>query len=356
MKQLAVEFGVTPQAVSKLCDEFDIPKPGYGYWTLREMGRPVGRPSLAVESRAADQLITIEAKSPRAPKSAPYEELAAPGAEKAEPSEAPATVSTAPIPEMGDPNRKAQVLASLQAAIEARGWSGKLRKAPYKITVDGEPLTLELTENTDRIAHVKTDKENAAFRKFEDDRARAQKAGRWFSDWDRPKIPEWDYVPNGKLTLKFEAGWHHHGLRRSFADGKRQRLEDLIDAMVQAFAAYAQGEKDHRAELEQRRLDAIEAEKRRREWERRKAVEAKRLEFLNLQMGRHDEALRIERFVAAYPDAAREDEKVAAFLDWATGRAARLRAEFAPDRLREKLDRNDLMNNEAEGIAWRPVE
>lgn len=44
MKQLAVEFGVTPQAVSKLCDEFDIPKPGYGYWTLREMGRPVEKP------------------------------------------------------------------------------------------------------------------------------------------------------------------------------------------------------------------------------------------------------------------------------------------------------------------------
>lgn len=126
--------------------------------------------------------------------------------------------------------------------------------------------------------------------------------------------------------------------------------------MVDAFAAYAEGEKAHRVELERRRLEAVEYEKRRREEEWRRPLEGKRLEFLEPQMDRHEAAVRIENCVASYPPEGRSDEKVAAFLDWASDRAARLRAEFAPTRLREKLDRNDLMNDEAEVASGRPVE
>jgi hypothetical protein len=71
MKQLGVEFGVTPQAVSKLCDDHEIPKPGYGYWTLRDMGRPVQKPTLSIATREANELIAIDPKRPRASKPPP---------------------------------------------------------------------------------------------------------------------------------------------------------------------------------------------------------------------------------------------------------------------------------------------
>jgi hypothetical protein len=59
--------------------------------------------------------------------------------------------SNAPLDaELGGPDRQVRLLASLTEAIGERGWSGRLRKAPYKITVEGEPLT----EQTDCIAHV----------------------------------------------------------------------------------------------------------------------------------------------------------------------------------------------------------
>ena len=239
MSRLAPGFEIAPQALSKICDEFEISRPDNRYWTLRSMGRSVEKPSLRVESRTADQLITIEAKPTRTPKqappikpkrlaaskSAPSHDRPTSMAAAPEPSAAAASLSAASMPEIGDPERKAHILSLLQAAIIARGWTGKLRKAPYEIIVEGEPLTLELTENTDRIAHVETEKEIAALRKFEENKAKAQRAGRWLSEWDRPKIPEWDYVANGKLTLKFDGGWHR-GLRRSFSDGKRQRLKN----------------------------------------------------------------------------------------------------------------------------------
>ena len=66
-------------------------------------------------------------------------------------------------------------------------------------------------------------------------------------------------------------------------------------------------------------------EKRRREQERRRALEGTRLEFLQLQMDRHDETVRVENLVTSYPPEGRSDEKVAAPLDWAADRARRLR-------------------------------
>src|SRR3546814_12785074 len=49
------------------------------------------------------------------------------------------------------------------------------------------------------------------------------------SPWRAPAIPENDYVPNGDLVLKFDREYDAGGARRTYSDGKRQRLEDLID-------------------------------------------------------------------------------------------------------------------------------
>ena len=37
--KLAVEFGVKPQLLTKLCDGLHVPRPSSGYWTQIRMGR-----------------------------------------------------------------------------------------------------------------------------------------------------------------------------------------------------------------------------------------------------------------------------------------------------------------------------
>jgi hypothetical protein len=136
------------------------------------MGRPVEKPTLSIATREANELIAIDPKRPRAstppppppppikPKLAPPLKLASaePKGDAKNSKQAPPPISVeskAPLDaELGGPDRQVRLLASLTEAIGERGWSGRLRKAPYKITVEGEPLTFELTEQTDCIAHV----------------------------------------------------------------------------------------------------------------------------------------------------------------------------------------------------------
>ena len=59
MRKLAPKYGISDVALSKICKKLNIPKPGPGYWTKVEMGKPVGeRPQLPPAPEGLDQLIT----------------------------------------------------------------------------------------------------------------------------------------------------------------------------------------------------------------------------------------------------------------------------------------------------------
>src|SRR3546814_14523637 len=75
-----------------------------------------------------------------------------------------------------------------------------------------------------------------------------------YRPWRAPAIPENDYVPNGDLVLKFDREYDAGGARRTYSDGKRQRLEDLIPAMINTLERWAISVKRRREErAEQKR-------------------------------------------------------------------------------------------------------
>lgn len=136
-------------------------------------------------------------------------------------------------------------------------------------------------------------------------------------------------------------------MRRKFSDGKTQRLEQLIDPIMESLTIYAASQKASRERAEQQRLAAIEAQAKREEEQRRQMLEDKRLEFLRHQMQRHRRALEVEAFIADTEAAGATEGVVAEFLTWSRAYAADLRADISPEALREKLERLDLMNDAA---------
>jgi hypothetical protein len=60
MKRLGPELGLTASQLSLICNQYEIDKPGYGYWTLRDMGRPVVKPPLGPTTRGADDLVSLD--------------------------------------------------------------------------------------------------------------------------------------------------------------------------------------------------------------------------------------------------------------------------------------------------------
>ncbi len=145
----------------------------------------------------------------------------------------------------------------------------------------------------------------------------------------KPRVPNptsrWDYErslsyePTGALALVIRSkGWPSEGLRRRWADGKTQRVEELIPDFIAGLMRTAIVMRRHEEETKKR-----EEERRQREQERMKLremieAEKKKLEQLNQWMENWEKAERVRRFIAVYTEktSTRAQEKQPQYKEW----------------------------------------
>lgn len=396
LSKIAPELGVSDTGLRKICDRYGIPTPGRGYWAKVANGQTPPKSKLPPAKSTDLEKVEIYGAAPRSPEMEAAVAKVRSGRETSKGMErggaAPATpnegvpseihplvyrthaklahaagsggellrlggkglFSITASPEHAD--RIGRLLTSIVRACEAQGWTAKSDDKAVALIPDGEPIHVDLVEQTNRVRHEVTEAEAEALRRFEEKKRQAQRRGAWFSDYDRPKIPEWDAVPNGQFVLNLAAGYRQDGMRRKFSDGKTQRLEGLIDSIIEALAIYAASEKAWRESQERARLEAIEAEKRRRETERIVQLEEQRLAFLKHQIQRHLRALEVEAFVADTEASGETEGVVAEFLAWARAYAAVMRDDISPKVLKRKLERLNLMSDDAKVDTWRDID
>jgi hypothetical protein len=409
LKYLSQEFETDPVRLSECCRAHAIPTPGHGYWTLRQMGRSVERTPLGPAPDGLTDLVEIPPRPVRARKAvllkaAPPDVVVEAATTTVIQSDltiasdpAPAVIaSSQPTPgeevvplhrlvqktveklamaKAGElaqtkgrgfftvtatpaqSERIGQVLSRLVVAVETQSWRVPSGEGGIKLEPDGEALGFSITEQTDKVKHEPTEAERAALRRHEEAKQRAQRLGKWFSDWDRPKVPEWDWIPNGQLVLTMDMGLYRSDrIRRKFSDGKTQRLERMIEPMIESLATYAASEKALREQRERERLESIEREKRRQEAKRQADLDNKRYEFLQAQAKRLDKALEVERVIEAIAAQGEAEGSVAAFIDWGRELARDIRANLSFAVLTKKLERHDLMNDAAQISSWVDVD
>lgn len=390
MTQVAADLGISDVALHRICRRHRIPAPGRGYWAkvaagktprqplFREVADPrldrilirkdaVRQPPAAVreactkartalrkqEADCRTPVHSVEGSHPLALRLREVLKRAKPDSDGlirlTDPKLPSLTISLAAA------DRAMAVFSRLVLGAEALGYAPAPGDNGLMLMCDGEAVTLHISEQTDRVRHEVTEKEASALRKWEADQERRRRRGEWAGNWGRPEIPKWERVPNGRLTIEVDRGNHWDGLRRMFADGRRQRAEGVIDQALGAVAAVAMARKVRRAEEERRRREQEEMERRRREAERRRVLEEKRAELLALQMQLFTDARRVEEFVDDYlarhcrsslPESCRR------FLDWAQEHARTLRNAGSPERLAAVLDRYRLMDDGTEIGSW----
>lgn len=251
--------------------------------------------------------------------------------------------------------RVTSILSALLTGAEARGWAVVTAGKGLGLSPEGEDIGFELVELTDRQPHSITSAEAAAQAKWESRVQAAKRTGAYISTWDAPRIPEWDYTPNGKLSFKLDQHVLHRDIRRTFSDRKSQTVEDLVPSILDALEAHARAEQAFRLEQEQRR---IESEERERLWaleRKRHELELRRIEFLDRQLERCSRIQRTEALLAALGDGEMPAEAIR-FADWARGYLAILQAELEPSAIAAKLAITGLMNEEAHVPQWIDVE
>jgi hypothetical protein len=130
--------------------------------------------------------------------------------------------------------RSLRILQALAEEAERRGYTVEPaddKRAAMRIVVDGHGYVLTIVEPNIRVPHPPSKQELAD-------------AARW--SWRTP--PAYDYVPSGELELRLADSYP----QRSWRDGKRQRLEDKLPAILVAIQERAELDEQRRLEQERR--------------------------------------------------------------------------------------------------------
>ena len=286
MTTVAGRYGISDVALGKICLRHRIPTPPRGYWAKLAAGKKVKKthyvrvsdPNLNnikiyggenLMSEAVAQKVRAvtekDKKSVRRPTSLPKNPdekfhrialLLQRGLKKAKPdNNGLYRVSGKPglLINIGSASfdRVVTFVHIFCMQVEKRGYEFKLLDNILALQVEGEVLKFEIKEKTDRTPHIETDKEVKA-RKVWEKKART-KSYNWedskfiSSSFGRPKIPDFDYTPNGLLVFQFTET-NYNGLRRTFGDGKTQNIEGMIDDIFSAAAKLAAANQAQREE------------------------------------------------------------------------------------------------------------
>jgi hypothetical protein len=241
--------------------------------------------------------------------------------------------------------RACAILDQLVAAAEAKGWTLDNADGGYAIVADGETVGLMIEEKLDRVPHVVTAAEIKERADYDRKCALADR-GIGYRPWREPSIPEHDHVPNGELVLKFDREYDAGGARRTYSDGKRQRLEDLVPPMIDALEGWAISVKRRREERAEQKRQWEEQDRRRKDIERQVRVEGYRIKFLQRQIERKREIDGLASLIELWSQAGDPDPKFAELLEFAGLYCKWIEAKLAPDAIAKRIAELKLMDDD----------
>lgn len=380
MTQVAADFGISDVALKKICDRHRIPSPPRGYWAKKNAGQPVKQIRFVETANPQDELVVIHGSNqPTLPQ--PVQDIierdrvaraarraitGTASATTAPPEQAPvaevhqAVASTAKALRRSKPDkdgavsargpgtcgvtvgaacveRAIAILDRLARALETRGLALVPAGSGMTVTAEQEAVKFALSEKIKREQHIPTVDELAA-----EERRRKRHGITWDSPYGRV-YPEWDFIRTSLLTIEFDDEYLK-GFRRTWNDGKRQRLEDAIEDIAVGLMAYAAGIK----------LRKEERERRKRYWERQSRVHRRaeqRAEREKLRRGILDELVAISTEAAELRTWLHETEQwqqpsepdeFCRFVDWARERLDQLQHGVGPGGIAQRLRARSL--------------
>jgi hypothetical protein len=384
-KDLAADFGVSDVGIAKICDRHRVPKPGRGYWAKLRAGQKVTKTLFREVDNPALNRIELRSGIRQLP-SAAQEVLKRARAERqAAKSLQPGRAAPIPVAATGEvhasikptaqalrkakPDAKGAVeaigdglcgvdvavanvervialLDALARKLDARSLPLTPTAQAMRVAVGPDSATFTITERTRREKHVPTPGDLAA-----EDRRQKRLQRYWHSSPSSNDAgsslftrayPEFDVIYTGVLVFQIEG--YSEGVRRTWADGKTQTVEALLDDITVGLEAVLAVRKAHREEREewQRRWQELA---RRRELARKRAErEQKRAAYLNRLINVHSEVASLQKWLADVQAAPKSSglSGFAQLTNWARQRLANLETMIDSERIDQDLEDQGL--------------
>jgi hypothetical protein len=362
--QLCKVWGINPHQMSKLCEKFNIPRPGPDYWPLLRLGRTVERGILPPPPTGAVQSVLIAPTPKRSAKPRSSEQLAA-GKEKNLSTAIPKTPvrvaqdfrkvhpliqKSRELLEAASPDRYGRVgprwnkgsvnvvttkqnmrralliLDAVFRALEAKGHEAEVveerERFDTRIRIGDETVRVKILERT-----IQREKQPSA----------EEKERSYF--WGR-----YTYEPTNLLTFSIDE--YCNIAQKEWTDTEQQKLEDSISEIIGAIINAGETLRLRSIERREEERRRVEAEKRafelRKLWEQERA----RRKHLQEQAELWEKVNRLRDFIGccevrlANKNELNQDSPASRWLEWA----------------RRCADELDPMNNDylAEAIRALP--
>lgn len=289
LRDLAKRYGVSDVALAKACRRLSVPLPGRGYWAKRR-GASITPPRPPLPEAAGPKSIPV-AGALQGPLAHEEEKVPVPEVRVAEELRRPhklVVVAREALKEERSYGRLAscawkgcldisvsreqrqralRIMDALVKYLEASGVGVEVSRKPKDDWgSDERTFVTEAIVGEERVGFALREK----LRMHREPPSDRDAARGW--PWDRSTV---SYLPSGVLELRLTCE-RLEGMRRSWSDGKRQRLEDVLGEFVAGLVPAASRLTELHAEDARRHQAHLEAELRRaEEAERRRLEEAR---------------------------------------------------------------------------------
>jgi hypothetical protein len=318
MCHLAKVYGVTSYTLSKICAEFDIPRPGNDYWPLLRLEYEVEKTPFPPRPANPAEVVKIAPSSARTkPQSASPSSSQSIESPVSEPSAKPAVTKLQPasdfrrahplvraakeLLELGKTpqggirhadyakaclavhtaknslRRGLLIFDAVIRELDDRGYPTQIseeRRQETYVAIGDDPVIISIVEKTARRERQLTAEEKQRSYIFD----------------------RYTFHPTGKLTFQINEHYPRGG-RKSWSDGRHQRLEKFLDEIVEAIIAIGAALKEERLKREEQQRRWAEEHRIYAEKQRKREQEVARHRALEEQAQRWQTAERLREFV-----------------------------------------------------------
>lgn len=382
---LAKQFDISDRGLAKTCLRYHIPVPSRGYWAKVEAGQqPMKTPLWKLENPALEPVYIGGHKPAVNPRVAFATQQATEAVEQSRVKQKAAQKQGDPTKEgIGKPpivlgpvrrphasisglvttlrsakpdnhgevsvpgirihktsvSRVISILHHLVTALEARNVTVDCNDKGIGAAVQPDHVRFEISESRRREKHKPTPSEQKKHDEHERRREAARRRGQWL--YPENFWPEYDYIYSGKLTFEI-LNWAD-GARKRWADGKRQSLESMLDAITDGVVFHIAYEKTRREEQEEQERQRRHIAHRRELHKKRQERETKRLAFLRQLADYQREAADLRATIAQSGSSVQQaGPEYLKMIAWAEQRLAHLEAQNRIDVLTSYLVEENL--------------
>jgi hypothetical protein len=348
MSHLCKTWGITIHHLSKICEQFDIPRPSPDYWPLLRLNRSVERAPLPLAASDQPSVICLKPQPANKPASlSKQQNQLAVIADKNEPPSQPENPPRPVVPvaqdfrkahplirtsrellEKANPDsfgrvglsrynncvninvtkqnlkRALLLLDAVFNALESKGHKAEIIEPRYgrsetSIKIGDEKVRIKLMERTTRRERELTEKE---------------KTEKYI--WNRHF-----YEPTGIFSFSIEE--YRGPVQKTWTDRKGQSIENTLNEVIEAILSTGEALRLYRIEEAERREREAEQEKREYELQQLREQELNRRRSLEQQADRWEKAALLREFIVACEvrltnqGMLSQDSSAKRWLDWA---------------------------------------